>query len=140
VPPDELRLPLEELRLRLPLDEARLRVPLDELRLRVPLEALRLALDELLDRFAEPDRPLDERDRLFVDPERGRLVDPERERERAVWPERRRPPSPRCCWSPSSSLSNFLATPTAAGTATPRAAPAATFLPVDIPSFSTSSM
>src|SRR5207248_2625974 len=35
---------------------------------------------------------------------------------------------------------SFLATAAAAGTATPSAAPAATFLPVDMPSFSASSM
>ena len=47
-----------------------------------------------------------------------------------------RPPSPSpSSWSSLSPIS-FLATPTAAGTATPIAAPATTFLPVDIPSFS----
>jgi hypothetical protein len=49
---------------------------------------------------------------------------------------------PLSSWSSWSSLSpiNFLATPTAAGTATPSAAPATTFLPVDMPSFSFSSI
>jgi len=47
-----------------------------------------------------------------------------------------RPPSPPLSsWSSLSPIS-FLATPTAAGTATPSAAPATTFLPVDIPSLS----
>lgn len=46
-----------------------------------------------------------------------------------------RPPPPPSSWSSLSPIS-FLATPTAAGTATPSAAPATTFLLVDMPSLS----
>jgi hypothetical protein len=46
----------------------------------------------------------------------------------------REPPPPPSSWSSLSPIS-FLATPTAAGTAMPSAAPATTFLPVDMPSF-----
>jgi hypothetical protein len=49
--------------------------------------------------------------------------------EESLWP------VPSSCSSSSFPMS-FFATPTAAGTATPRAAPAMTFLPVDIPSLS----
>jgi hypothetical protein len=52
--------------------------------------------------------------------------------EESLWP------VPSSCSSSSFPMS-FFATPTAAGTATPRAAPAMTFLPVDIPSLSSCS-
>jgi hypothetical protein len=110
----------------------------------LPLEpVLRLRLDELVplrepvDRFDAPERLRDELDRLFV--AEGLLFDPvDRALERVRFPVL--PASPLCPSSPPSSPfpSSFFATPTAAGTATPMAAPAATFLPVDIPSFSSS--
>jgi hypothetical protein len=147
-----LRLAPEDLRLVEPLlrpDELRLRVPLEELLLRLPPDELRLRLDDERD---EPDRPplelFDEPDRLFVPDARDRelLDEPDLEpvREREDWLELLRlflPPRPCSCPLSSSLLSSFLATAAAAGTATPSAAPAATFFPVDIPSFpSTSSI
>jgi len=70
--------------------------------------------------------------RFFVPDERLRPELLERDAPRPPCGERPPPPS---SWSSLSPIS-FLATPTAAGTATPIAAPATTFLPVDIPSFS----
>jgi len=84
--------------------------------------------------------------RFFVEP-RPRVVCEGRLRPELLDLARLRPP---CCerlpsrapssWSSSPFPRNFFATPTAAGTATPMAAPATTFLPVDIPSFSLSSL
>ena len=69
--------------------------------------------------------------RFFVPEERPRLE----LLERVVRPPCCEPAAlpPLSSWSSSLPIS-FLATPTAAGTATPIAAPATTFLPVDIPS------
>jgi hypothetical protein len=72
--------------------------------------------------------------RFFVPDERLRLELLERAALRP--PCRERPALPPPSSWPSPSPISFLATPTAAGTATPIAAPATTFLPVDIPSFS----
>lgn len=165
---DELRARLEVLRLRLPLAElllwldelpdellldglrlAELRVA-PELRLRLPLEDEREDLDEPEDDRLRPLELLAEPDRLFVPDERDRELldereDLEPERERDDWPERPRllllpvPPLRCSCPLSSSLLSSFLATAAAAGTATPSAAPAATFFPVDIPSFPSTS-
>jgi hypothetical protein len=104
-------------------------VPPDEL-------LLPLRLRELLARFVEPlldpllarEAVERARERLELEPLRDRCPD-----------ERRRLPPP--CWflpSSSSLPSSFLPTATAAGTATPTAAPAATFLRVDMPSFPSS--
>jgi hypothetical protein len=72
--------------------------------------------------------------RFFVPDERLPLELPERAALRLPCRERPALPPP-SSWSSLSPIS-FLATPTAAGTATPIAAPATTFLPVDIPSVS----
>jgi hypothetical protein len=107
-----------------------LREELEPERLRDELEPERLR-DELEPDLLLPRELLVRRDRLDA------VLEPARER----LPERCcRPPPSCCCWpSPSSPLpSSFLATPTAAGTAIPTAAPATTFLPVDIPSWSLS--
>jgi hypothetical protein len=105
------------------------------------LDPLRDAPDR--DPLFEPDER--ELDPLRDEPERDPLFDPEA----LPRPERLDPPLARelgelepellpCCSSPPSSSSplpsSFLATVTAAGTAIPTAAPATTFLPVDMPS------
>jgi hypothetical protein len=122
-----------------PLDE---RLPLEVERLRPDVERLRPDVERLPD--AERLRPDVERPRPDV--ERLRLDD-EVERPRL---ELERPPVARrrvgrssCSCAPSSSESpsspfpiSFFATPTAAGIATPSAAPAATFAGVDMPSSS----
>jgi hypothetical protein len=153
---DELERPRDPLE---PLDELeRARDPLDLLDdpLRVPLALLRV-----LDRLAPALLPvLDRREEellllllllLVLEPLRF-AVEP---RPRLAWEDPLRPElldlarlRPPCCerlpslapspWSSSPFPRNFFATPTAAGTATPMAAPATTFLPVDIPSFSLS--
>jgi hypothetical protein len=113
---------------------------LDELdRLREPEPELdRLRELEPLERFVPLARPRDElpelRDRLFVPEDEARPRD-RLELDRELLP-------PLCCCLPSSSPfpSSFLPTATAAGTATPMAAPAATFFPVDMPSFSSISL
>jgi hypothetical protein len=122
---DELRLPELEPELRLPelpLPELRLpELPLPELRLpELPLPELRL-----------PELPLPEL-RPFELPERLPL-DPLRDRLPCEPPELPRSDEPSSGLSSSLPPISFLATPTAAGTATPRAAPAAIFFPVDIP-------
>jgi hypothetical protein len=123
---DRLREPeLDRLRALEPLE------PLEPLERFEPLDRLRDELPELPDRLFDPDDEARPRERLELDwellPERDRLL----------------PLSPLLlCWS-SSSLplpSSFLPTATAAGTATPMAAPAATFFPVDMPSFSSISL
>ena len=110
------------------------------LRLDEPLERLRELVErlrELVKRFVPLDLLLvpedDERARERLEP----VPEPERER---VEPDRELelPPLPCCFWLPLSSSplpSSFFPTATAAGTATPSAAPAATFFPVDMPSF-----
>jgi hypothetical protein len=142
--------------LRVPVERARVEPlrPLDDvlrpdvLRLRVPVEREPLR-DELL--LREPERPDAERERPDVDPPVLRARD-EAERARLV-PTVCRPPEPLpladappslssssdsddSSSSSSPSPSSFFATPTAAGTATPRAAPATTFCVVDMPSSS----
>jgi hypothetical protein len=92
-----------------------------------------LRLDEPLERLREPVDRFVPLDLLLVpeDDERDR-VDPDRERKPEL------PPLPGCFWLPLSSSplpSSFFPTATAAGTATPSAAPAATFFLVDMPSF-----
>ena len=114
-----------------------------------------LLREELLDllREAPPDPLRDELepDRVFPpdEPLRPDPLDPPPAPELCdAWPSCSPLPSSCCCcsWSSSSSPlpSSFLATPTAAGTAIPTAAPATTFFPVDIPpcslSFSISSL
>jgi hypothetical protein len=88
--------------------------------------------DEELERLDEPERDFDPLE-LLLDP----LV-PLRDRERDPCCDPL--PPPLCCWSFSSSFppspSSFLPTATAAGTATPSAAPATTFFPVERPSLS----
>jgi hypothetical protein len=142
--------PLEDEPLLLLDDELRPReLPLDFDPREEPFEPDERELDPLRD---APDRdPLfepDERelDPLRDEPERDPLPDPEA----LPRPERLDPPLARelrelepelpCCSSPPSSSSplpsSFLATVTAAGTAIPTAAPATTFLPVDMPSSS----
>jgi len=102
-------------------------LPLLLLLLLLPVLLLLLLLPELLPRFAVEDRP-----RLDCeDPRRPELLD----RARLPPPCCELLPAPSSC-SSSPFPRSFFATPTAAGTATPIAAPATTFLPVDIPSFS----
>jgi hypothetical protein len=138
-----LRVPVLFLRvpvvfLRVPVERARVEVLLR----RVPVLFLRVPvlLRELL-LFLRV--PLEARPRLDV--ERARLVPVERLRElrapelrRVLEPPRLDPPSLDSDESSSSSPlpMSFFATPTAAGTATPSAAPATTFWVVDIPSSS----
>lgn len=142
--------PPEELRLREPVLRERLARELlaEALRLReLPLEPDLLLELRALD---EPDFDLRredvEPDRLF-DPEallRPERLDPPPELERRALELRCdccRPLcfGPCCCsssLSPSSPPRSFFATVTAAGTASPTAAPASAFLPVDIPSLS----
>jgi hypothetical protein len=117
-----------------------LRVPL--LFLRVPVERARVVLFLrvppvfLRDDVLRLRVPLVERPRLDVD--RARLVPLVRLREAEeldVLPEDDPPESDSEDSSSSSPLPrNFFATPTAAGTATPKAAPATTFCVVDMPS------
>ena len=120
---------LDPLREREPeLDPLRELEPLERF---VPLERLREELPELPDRLFDPEdeaRPLE---RLELE----RELPPARDRWLSLLP-------PLLCLSSSSPPfpSSFLPTATAAGTATPMAAPAATFLPVDMPSFSSISL
>jgi len=110
------------------------------LRERLLLEPL---LEERVFRRAEPERfealEAERVERLFA-------CEPPARRERVgLEPERDlEPPACRPCGCFSSpplpSVSSFFATVTAAGTATPIAAPATTFFPVDIPSCSFSSI
>lgn len=136
--PDVPVLRAEVLRLRVPVE--RDRAPLDfelPLFVREPLER-DPPRDELL--LREPDRlvprPRDDAERARLVPTVFRLCE---------LPPPDAPPSPSSSDSddsPSSSSppspSSFFATPTAAGTATPRAAPATTFWVVDMPSSSLS--
>jgi len=144
-------------RLRPPEDEP-LRLLDEELRAReLPLDFDPRELFEPDERELDPVRDEPERDPLFDlddpeleplrdEPEREPLFEPEalprpdRLEPPLAPPELREPELP--CWSspPSSSPlpSSFLATVTAAGTAIPTAAPATTFLPVDMPSCSLS--
>jgi hypothetical protein len=95
----------------------------------LPLDRFDPELLPLLDRFdAELPRRVAWDDRL-----RAELPD-----FRPVCPEPLPSPPPSFCWSSSPLPRSFFATPTAAGTTTPAATPATTFLPVDIPSFSLS--
>jgi hypothetical protein len=100
------------------------------------LEDARVAfVPDLLERdLLEPDAP--------VEPERARLPDVRRAPAEARVPPELREPSPSpcslCSLCSSPWLISFFATLTAAGTATPKAAPATTFFVVDIPSSSAS--
>jgi len=152
-----LRLPDELLRLRF-------EEPLLPLRLEEPLlrpEELRALDDDELDRFDEPERAFDPFERRLELPElpdeplRDPLDDLLRDLPGEPLRELLEPPDPleplrdceRCCdpplepslsWSSSSPPPprTFRPTATAAGTATPSAAPATTFFPVDMPSLS----
>jgi hypothetical protein len=126
-----------------PVELDRAREPLDLLddALRLPLlllpvldrrdEALVLLLLAPLARFFVEPRPRV----VCEDPLRPGLLDLARLRPPCC---ERLPSGAPSSWSSSPFPRNFFATPTAAGTATPMAAPATTFLPVDIPSFSLS--
>ena len=123
-----------------PLDELEERRRLDEVE---PVERDRVVpdLDRLpLARLDDPLLPVRRLPDFAVEPVRFFVPDdrlrPELLERAALRPPcRERPLPPRSFWSSPSPIS-FLATPTAAGTATPSAAPATTFLLVDMPSLS----
>jgi hypothetical protein len=111
------------------------RPPLDALRERLPLE-LERPLEDRPEEEREPElaafvvRDCDERPRV----EPVRVPELDRLRPLSLSPS---PLSSSCCSSDSSSPPiSFFATPTAAGSTTPIAAPAAIFWPVDMPSSS----
>ena len=143
-----LRVPVERVRvvfllrvavfLRVPVERARVLLFLraDVLFFRVPLLFFRVPLLFLRDDVLRLRVPPVERPRLDV--ERARLVPLVRLREEEELDVRPGDESPESDSEDPSSSSplprNFFATPTAAGTATPKAAPATTFCVVDMPS------